>query len=302
MIWHIYVLLRILVANVLLQCIIKKIVGSSMREKVFFLQFFLCAIFGWVLMVALSLPVDWFILAAFGTGVITTIGTFFQWETTKHSQSVSAITSVFYQFIGMAISYIVFQEGRYLNTLNVSGIVISMGSVILLGIHNGRKTQSKGNQVISPKIWWFVFAYSSLWGISVFLQKYFAAKEYSLPIFIAGWYTGAACVAGIFLIAHWRKQGMSSAQGFAAHFHWKTLLVSLSCGFCLVASLGLAFWAYQLAPLILVQPILIIAEVIFPALMGFWIFKEAKGLDVRDFTLFAAGIIGAILVATSFWY
>ena len=68
----------------------------------------------------------------------------------------------------------------------------------------------------------------------------------------------------------------------------------------ILGSLASTFWAYSAAPLIAIQPIFLISEMIIPSLLGLYYFKEIKALDTKEKVIFAVGIAGGLLVNLSF--
>ena len=61
-----------------------------------------------------------------------------------------------------------------------------------------------------------------------------------------------------------------------------------------------AYWAKMLAPITVVQPIFQVSEMIFPTLIGLWIFKEAKELNAWSRMAIVLGLAGGVTIALSF--
>jgi hypothetical protein len=54
-----------------------------------------------------------------------------------------------------------------------------------------------------------------------------------------------------------------------------------------------AFWAYQLAPQTIVQPLFLVAEMVGPALIGLYVFGEREALDRSEQLYFILRLGGA---------
>ena len=147
-------------------------------------------------------------------------------------------------------------------------------------------------------LWVWIAGYSAVWGISLFSLRYFAVNGVSITSFLPPWYGGAA-LAGILLYAALEDKGTrSSLKGMSG----KDIVLSLALGACILAALWLAYAAFQIAPLVVAQPIFLVAEMIFPALIGLIGFSEGKTYDRFGWACFGLGAVGVCLIALGYAY
>lgn len=62
----------------------------------------------------------------------------------------------------------------------------------------------------------------------------------------------------------------------------------------------LGYWAKHLAPLTVTEPIFLVSEMIFPALIGLWFFKERQDLTTTEKIAFPLGLAGGTLVGFAY--
>lgn len=299
--WHLLVLLYILIAHGLFQYLLKSIVHLPTREKRFFLQYVFCAVVSTGVAVYLnSLEFSFVSLAIFVLGFFNGMAAYAQWKATEISQSKNALFTIFDDFIAVALGFIVFNEGKHLNPGIIAGIVLSIMAVVLFGLRDYRKKRI-GTKEKNMMLYAYVAFYSIIWGIAIFMMKYFGvALGVEVSTFLYSWYCGALIAALIILSLEARKKRVGLIQKVKAAFTARNMAIASVLGLCILVPLGIEYWIYLLVPLIVVQPIFLISAIVVPSLIGLFWFKEKSGFDSRDWILFLIGLAGGILIAISY--
>jgi len=175
-----------------------------------------------------------------------------------------------------------------------SGIFIVIGTAFLFSLDNWRvKHVSDGENGSWSVITW-VLIYSIVWGVEMFLMRYFSVTfGMSVPTFVAGYYGGSLIGAIIVrLISNAKEVGKPltiEQKKIAA-------LPAIVAFVCMV----LHVWVKQLTPITVSQPLLQAAEMIFPTLVGFYIFRERKSLTAKEKTAIIITAVGSALIIASY--
>ena len=297
--WQVPVVLRILVSEGLFQILVKKTVHGSSRERRFLLQYIFCAliaIFAALYLGTISLSITTGVI--FLIGFCNGFGAYCFWRAIEINQSKNAIFTIFDDLIAMVLSYIVFQEGQYLNMLAKIGIISSIATVLLFSLNDYYKTRVKGSNDL--KLYLYVGFYSVVWGIALFAQKYFGAQHVPVTTFLSSWYAGAILAAMVIFLIQSKRNHKSFFKELRLCWNRHDLLVSFGLALCVIGSVGLAYWAYQLAPQNIIQPIFLVAQMVLPCLIGLYMFGEIKNFDKRSKILLVIGAISGIIVALSY--
>lgn len=301
--WYIPVALRVLVANGLAQGFMKHVSGLPSRKKLFALQFGFCALFVVGLATLTNhIALDATALIILAIGFFNGFAAYFHWKAIDISLSKTHLFMFWDDVIAMGLTYWLLGEGKFLNAGIWTGIGLSVAAVVSLifysywkETHEKKKTEQKKDTIA---LFLYVMAFSVIWGCAMFSMKYFTVEGVAIEKFLVSWYVGAFLAALIVLAIYPEKkvagdveQGSLTLAGVGK--------AALLAAFILSA-LGLTYWSLSLAPLIVVQPFFLIGEMILPALIGLYIFKERKDMDVFEKTFFALGIIGGFLVVFYF--
>jgi hypothetical protein len=294
--WQIPVLLRLVTAYVIGQPLIKVLTGDkkspASQTRKFLMQFIMCSAFALLLASVrgwsrIGEPTTLMLL---GLGIANTLGAYCQWKSIAHSLSKYALFTMFDDVIAMALSFAILKEGQLLNGTGVIGVSVSLLAFLLFALDS--YPRGKGEEAATPfSFFGYVAGYSVVWGGAFFLMRYFALGEVPIEQFAVGWYGGTTlgavlmCVGGIELNPTCRAPLRFKDKG----------LVSITAIFVFV-SLMLGYWSYQLAPQTMIQPIYLLGEMIIPALVGLWYFKEGKGLLLREWAYFGIGLAGGTLI------
>lgn len=277
--------------------LMKKVSNEGGRLERFLLQFVLTAILAVVVSIVVSdVPANSQLGIVAVIGFIAASGTFFKWKAISISQSKDALFTFWDDIIAMMLGVLILREGQFLTPSIGFGIALSFLAVLLFIRHDWRRKKSEGKADTSrvPLVFYgYVGFYSICWGVAVFGQRYFSFQDMPVSAFLLGWYGGTLIAATLLFLFHpeGRNRPIAPVAG-------KGLVLVVSLAVCIFISLGLASMAYRM-PVITVQPIFLVAELIFPALIGLYIFHERKHLDPWEWSYFGVGTVGALLIGLS---
>jgi len=68
----------------------------------------------------------------------------------------------------------------------------------------------------------------------------------------------------------------------------------------LITALFFLYWLRSLTPVSVSQPILQVAEMLFPTLIGLWVFKEIKKVSLKEKLYYGLAVIGGLTIIFSF--
>lgn len=291
--WHFPVIARIIIASVIFQILLKstlgKHLGATSFHKKFFTQYCFCvSIATLIALMHGGITVDWMVLGIIALGFANGFGAYSQWKATQINQSKNSIFTIFDDFIAMALSYWILSEGQYLNTGNVTGLALCISAVFFLFLIDLKR---KGEHA-TLAFYGYVAFYSIIWGLAIFLQKYFGFRGIPIEKFLLCWYVGAFTASiVIFLILQKKETNRLEKKDYLTMF----LLSS-----CVIGSVALQYESYKHAPQVIVQPIFLVLDMILPALIGLYIFKERKEFTLYEKILFIVAFSGGIVVAINY--
>ncbi len=193
--------------------------------------------------------------------------------------------------IAMALAYYFLNEGQLLNPPMTAGILLSFAAVALLSHSDYRRkdTTPEGGHPLALYGW--IAGYSVIWGVAIFCTRLMALENIGASTFIAGWYSGALLAALVILQL---KPGARTA------ITARDAILSVGLGCVILTALGLNYWALAVAPLLIVQPLFLVSEMVLPALIGLFGFGEKKDYGSAEWCYLGAGALGATLVITGF--
>ena len=294
--WLIPVMARIAVANGVFPILLKRITGLHSRTTRFFLQYLFCV----ALAIVATLTVTSFDLTPLTLmlvvlGAVNALAAYAQWKAVDISLSATAMFTFWDDIIAMGLSYVILHEARSFNPGVALGIALSLGSVVAQVIHTAKRDRVPRLQGIPLRFYAYVGFYSLIWGVATFLMKYYGSAGVTSGSFILPWYAGAFLAAtGLLLL---RKR---PAADVGLRIGGQGVLIVFFLSACVIASLALGYWAYRLAPQNVVQPFFLIGEMIVPALIGFFLFGERKGLDRSTAVFFSLAALGGLLIALNY--
>ncbi len=293
--WQVPVVLRIFFAHVVGQYLLKRVSGLPSRTRRLTWQFFFAAIFALLFALATRTPLNhpWLLLIV-ALGAVNSFGTYCQWRAIAISQSKTALFTWADDLIAMALAYALLSEAKFLTLQLTSGALLCLGATLAFPFATSSSAVKKNDARRAQRalIGW-VACYSVIWGLAAFAQRAFSLGGVSLPAFIASWYGGAFFGAlGVKAFAGAKESGGAlSAKGIAG-----TAILAFSIWVAMI----LAYWQRQLAPIAVVQPIQQVSEMMLPAFIGLFVFKEARELNRRQWLLFAVALAGGLVIAFSF--
>jgi hypothetical protein len=288
--WQIPLLLQVVITYIGNPIVIKKSTGLPGRTPRLVLMFLVNASLAWLLLAVFPASAIWDerLLMVGGIGVMNSVANYAHWRAADVSLSRTSVMAQGDDIIALMLGYIFLGESALLTPLLVTGLVLCMGSAVILSI----RKREDGKPPPRSFLGW-VAVYCTLWGIAVFSTRYFGVSGVPVPSFLVGWYTGS--FAGSLVVA--AVMGKEERKGGVTWngFGWVLALCSVS-----ITGLGLAYWVKCLVPITVVQPIVQVAESVLPTFIGLLIFKEAKNIDLWQRTLFAAGIAGSVVLGLSY--
>ncbi len=295
--WYWLVMSKILISNGIANVLIKKNVSGHSRTKRFLLQFIFCALItGFISVVTGKFNFSYAAGLVFIVGFFNGLAAYCQWEAIKVSLSKNSLFTFWDDIIAMSLAYFILNEGATLTPILIVGISISLLSVILFVLNDYKKRvqQEKDKTNLPLSFLVYVGIYSLIWGVAVFLMKYFSLKGVGFFTFLPSWYAGASVAAVLIRLK------MRASESTDPAFTAKDILGVLVLSVTIFTGLGLAFLSYGAAPLIVAQPLFLVGEMIVPALIGLYFFKEIKELDYRQKIFFGMGILGGTIISFSF--
>lgn len=266
--WVTPVVLYVLLAFGLVRWMGKKYIVGTKRIWRLFVQFLTCFVVllalaiwqGQVELAFSNLTVVW------AMGIGSGLACFYNWKAQDLSLGKTSVFTIWDDILGMCLSYVVLSEGRYLNTVSATGIVLSGIALVLFAVHAFRR---RGDTNVLPLAFFgYIAIYSVIWGVGLFGQRYFKVDEVPFAAFGLAWYGGTVITSlGLLLFMHEKdpkQRGMLTLR---------ETVITIVYGLLIALCLGVAFWSYQ-SPQTIVQPIYFVSEAIIPTIIAFLFFNE----------------------------
>ncbi len=284
MTWQIALAILVLVNTC--SVILTKVAADKLpkeRAKGIFWQYLFCGVLatGYVLV---SGKMTWtpVLFLVGGVGLVNAFGNYCQWQASGLSLSKTTLFFPLMEVVTIALAMVFLQETALWNIQLITGAGLCF---LAMGLFRLSKDNARGS--LGSRWFLFILGMILIFGVAGFLVKVFA---FNLPRenFLMAWYIGA-------WIGSWPIAGMKKQNPF--RISGKTLLVVFPVSLAILGALLTLYWTYQLGgPVSLVLPIRGLAITIIPILVGWWLFKEKKGLGKLEWAGFLTGIIGAIIV------
>lgn len=223
-------------------------------------------------------------------GIMNAFGCYCYWRAIAISLSKTSVFTWADDLIGMSLAYIILKETNFLNTRLVIGIIICLLAISIFFYDKWRSKKQNDSHGKNIEIW--VAMYSVIWGFAVFSSRYFGVSGMSPLSFTPAWYLGSLIGAlAIFMLSGYKKER-------ALNSYQIKKIIPLSA--IIMTSLMLSYGMRILAPLTVTQPILQVSEMIFPTIIGLWIFKEIKKLNFINKIAIVIGLIGGSVILFSY--
>lgn len=297
--WEWALVLRVLVGFGLANLLIKWVASQGRRTERFFWQF----AFAFAIAVSFAVATGgvqtnqmfWVFTLL---GAVATAGTFYWWKATAMSQSRNALFTFWDDLIAMGLAYVILHEGQFITPPVALGIAISFLSVGLFIRHGYKKSKQKetAHETLPLRFYGYIAFYSVVWGVAYFGQRFWSHADLPISTFALTWYTGGLITATLVYLFYKDK---AVDQQNAAAIGPKGIIACFTLAVALYASMCLSIAAYK-APQVVVQPIFFVSEMILPALIGLFIFRERKNFDRVEWLYFVIGVAGALMVGLSF--
>lgn len=296
--WWLPALLRIIIGNGIAHWLIKHVSGMHSRTARLFLQFLFCALFATIIASTFgNLQTDGKFYFLLVVGFFNGFGAYCQWRAIDISLSKNALFTFWDDIIAMSLGIFILNEWRFLNRGIILGIICSFAALILFARHD---YQNGGKNKTGFDFYGYVLAYSIIWGFAVFFQRYFAFHKLPTSTFLTGWYGGAFIAASVIFLFFRETGSGETKKEITLREKYMMLGWSALLALSIFGSMGTTYWSYMLAPIAVLQPIYLVAEMIVPALIGFFAFGERKHYGLAEWFYFALGITGGIIIAYNF--
>lgn len=296
--WAILLGLYIVVGHIWGAWLLKKISREGAREERFVLNYVLAAALAACFAIYLgdfSFGTAFFIVL--GMGFANGLAAYCQWRATDISLSKSHLFTWGDDVIAMVLAYYLLNESQFVTQPLGFGIAISLIAAALFLYRDYQRSKEseieRGRSPLSLYLW--VAGYSAIWGCTTFLVRYLAVADIGIGIFWLGWYWGALLSATLIILPlkARKRGGIESVTS-------QDVKAAALFAVVIMAALALHYFTLQLAPIIVVQPILLIVEMLVPVLLGLFIFAEAKHLSKQEWLYFALGLLGACAIIFGF--
>lgn len=288
--WQIPLILSIIVSYFLMPYLIKKIAGLPSRSRNLAWQYFFAASFATI--IALVGGAKLFNNVAFllvmAIGAFNAFGCYCHWRAIDISLSKTSLFTQADDFIALLLGYLILHEANFLNPLLGVGVIFCLGSVFIFVYNKWRNKQDSIGKIVK----WVAY-YSIIWGIAIFSKRYFALNGMQLLSYVAAWYEGS-------LLGACTVFALSSRKEKGDFLGLQQIIRIIPLSLSIMTAQMLTYWMFSLAPITIVQPIRQVAEIIFPTIVGLWIFREIKQLNKLTRLGMIIGLMGGIIIMFSF--
>ncbi|MBI2577535.1 MAG: hypothetical protein HYV77_01685 [Candidatus Wildermuthbacteria bacterium] len=325
MLWQIPVAARVATSHIVLPFLLKKIVGLPGRTTRLVWQFGLAFAFSLILVLTTGNPLFFGFptLLLLLIGLLNSVGAYSQWRAMDVSLSKNAMLAQGDDIVALALGIsFLSQERKSLNLQDpqlLFGIILTLIATLVFSWVAYRKDRNANNPSVTTTTSFFfarhsllrtwrimdaewrtllkwTLSYSVIWGIEMFLTRILAKEGVPLASFLVVRYGGS--FLGSLAVRHFA--GKKEAGG-------KLSLQGLS-GILGITAVTLAIWlsallnyaALQLTTLTVVILIYWGTEIVFPILIGLFVFKEGKTLLPVEKVVFGLALAGIVIILFAF--
>lgn len=281
------VALKVLFAAILLPCAVKATTGMPGRVTRLWWQYFFTALaastffaFHWEYLGHYQ------VLCVMLMGVGNSFACYMNWRAVDISQSKTALFSPAEDLLAIFLAALILGEWGLLTPPLWFGIGLCAFATILLLAP--RESQGITGTDIKRLIR-FVVTCSVIWGIIVFLMRFMATGDLPRSAFLAGFYLGSFFGATIIRIRSHVPAGERPSR--------RGLLAMMGLALLIMTHLYLTYWSYELAPIVVLQPIYQVARVLGPLVLGLYLFGERRAMRRVEWAAVGSGCMGAITLA-----
>jgi hypothetical protein len=232
-------------------------------------------------------------------GIFNAIGTYFWWWSTDISMSKTALYGLWADMLAMFLSWLVLNEGHFLNDGILVGLSLSVLSAVLFAYTDYRQSSADERRAGSSfRFYLYIGICFTICGVTMFLTRYWVVQSMPIMTFVVSWYVG--CIPGALSVLVMTTVFGNDRQASVRRYSIGELLSILLVAISFIAYTALGFWAYETSQLI-VLPIVMVGDVVVPSLIGLFFFSERKKLNRVQWAIFALGFVGCCIIATSHW-
>jgi len=299
--WYLPLILQIALSNIAVPLLLKGKVATRNTKQRFMLFYVVC--FGLTTLPLFALgkmPISSALVAPFLIGTIVALGNYAFWQATRMNLSATSLFLIINSILPLIFEQIWLREHARLSGLMLSGILLSVGAIGVFALYQRygkKKRKGEPKERLPPSFFLYAGTFAVCFGISNFLVRVFALRSLPTEVFIGAWYAGtffSSLLITLVLRMRTREDGTAEKT-----LSMNTVFVAL-LAITTILSVLVTFWTLHLAPLAVMSPIILVASVICPIVMGLFIFKENKHYDTTEWILFAAALTGSLLIALNF--
>ncbi|MBI4065734.1 hypothetical protein HY412_00880 [Candidatus Kaiserbacteria bacterium] len=295
--WFVPVIIYVVINYLGVRSLNKHLANQPDQIKRITVNMFFCACAGALFaLVTGNLRFDSNTYFVMGVGVLNAFANIMQWRATKVSMSKTSMLSFGDDIIAVLLAWVIIGDGKYLNGVSASGMVLCLLTGILFWWHSNKTKAGKE----TSSFYFHVLAYCMLWGIAIFSQRYFAFNNLSVAQFVFAWYLGSFLTMAAIFTGRAVVRTISNSGEKAIAFRFKDYAIVFVYALGIAGGLAIEYWAKILAPLTVVQPIFLVSEAVIPTIIGWTIFRERKTFDRAQWSFSALGFTGVILLAFGF--
>ncbi len=235
-------------------------------------------------------------LALLVLGAANGFSVYCQWRAVQAHLSKFSLLTFWDDILAIALGYVVLGEAQFINRWLGAGLVcMSVATAGLVGSERMR-TAKNGNKV-GFRFYRFVLYYTTVSGLASFFKRSLALAGISQAEWLLGWYGGS--IVTVLALSAWLSddpESTAASDGKRVFLRRDVVLAAASSSF-VFANAWTSFWTAQVAPITVFQPVLFVAAMVIPVLIGLFAFKEAKGLGWLEGALMALAALGGFLAA-----
>lgn len=288
--WWFWVILRVVIGfgamTIVLKLLTQKI---ESRTRAMAWQNGLSFLF-WSAVCVTTMPAPWHANSSMAIiavlGFFGSFASYCHWRAFKLSVSKTALLGQGDDLIAVAIAFLLLGETAYLRPLLICGGVLSIGAG--LAFLYLRRVEDKTPMWAILK--WIMLA-AIVWGVTLPCTRFFAHEGMHLVNYAISWCAGAFAGCLLMRVSFGRKEAGEPLTGVQIR------LVAFAA-FLSIISVTSHFLSKRYAPLIVVQPIYQVAEII-PQIIGLWYFGEGKNLRPREIAMLCLAVVGIVLIMFS---
>ena len=292
-------LASVVVGNLLAPVVMKHVSGKYDRTKQQVITYTTIFLLTLILFLTLKakggLTINQHFLPILLAGVANSLAVYCQWRAVDISLAKSSVFTFLDDVIGLVLAALLLGEWSHLNLINTIGIGLSLAAVIWLA----RRDWLRRRESVGYRLYFFVAVFSLIWGsIIVLMRQWGSADAVPVLTFLMAWYSGSTLGAwGLYFLA---RRRFAVPSPIAVVGRWQTGFWAAGLGLLVLASTGFSYLTYQRAPLVIVQPIFLVAAMVLPALIGLFFFRERKNLTGLDWFLLMLTTLGGLIVGFSY--